>query len=113
MPRKRQYEIVNNSLEGVKQLNVDGREVKLGGNGLGVVVDEGLAKEIDARYGYRSQERTAGQVVVVPVDDRDPQQDKGFATYHRVSLRMRFRTIAEREASQAQGSSFVTTAQDV
>jgi hypothetical protein len=99
--KKRQYEIVNNSTGApVTSLNVDGHEVKLQGNGMATVVDEGLAKEIDARYGFRSRERTGGKVVVVPIDDRDPHQDRGFAVYHRITRAMRYRTLAEKQAAE-------------
>ncbi len=97
---KRQYEILNNSTDKpVRQITVDGHKVKLRSNGYGVVVDEGLAREIDARYGYRSKERTGGQVVVVPVDDRDYSKPKGYAQYTG-GFRPRYRTKAEREAAE-------------
>lgn len=97
-----QYEILNNSLDPVRSITIDGHEVTLNPNGYGVVTDAGLAREIDAQFGYRAREQTGGKVMVVPVDDRNPQYARGYPTYHRITRRMTYRTIAERRRALAQ-----------
>lgn len=97
-----QYEILNNSLDPVRSITIDGHEVTLNPNGYAVVTDTGLAREIDAQFGYRAREQTGGKVMVVPVDDRNPQYARGYPTYHRLPRALKYRTKAEREAALAQ-----------
>jgi hypothetical protein len=77
MSKKRQYQIVNSSLNPVREIDIDGHTVALDAQGQGMVYDTGLAEEVDARYGYKSGEETAGKVVCIPVDDSDPTREAG------------------------------------
>jgi hypothetical protein len=72
-----QYEIVNASKRMVKELWVENRKVELDKQGHAYVYDEGLAKEIDTRYGVKAKTPQAGKVVVCPVSDRDPTREPG------------------------------------
>lgn len=69
------YEIVNASKNPVREIDVDGHRVKLARNGQGFVHDAGLAEEIDARYGQKARTKTAGKVVVIPIDDGGDRPD--------------------------------------
>lgn len=93
--KRKQYQIVNASQNPVKEIDIDGRTVTLDKQGSAYVTDTGLGEEIDARYGHRAKTETAGKVVVIPVDDSDPQREKGFATYHRVPDLTRFKRRKE------------------
>lgn len=72
-----QYQIVNAAQDPVVELYVEDRAVKLDKNGSTYVYDEGLAQEIDCRYGPKARTDHAGQVVVIPVMDSDPSREIG------------------------------------
>ena len=103
---EKQYEIINASPKPVRELDVDGRKVKVNPNGKSVIYDSGLAREIDQRYGHKAKGRDAGKVVVVEVDDLNPKKERGHM--HVFSMpdmsRVKYKTIAEREAAQAHDS---------
>ena len=89
---KKQFEIVNASRDPVEAIDIDGHRVKLSDqNHMATIVDEGLAREIDARYGAHAHTRQANSVIVVPVDDRDPKADKGYRQSFRVPDLSRFK----------------------
>jgi hypothetical protein len=72
-----QYQIVNAAQNPVTELFVENRSVKLDKNGSAYIYDEGLAHEIDCRYGHKAKTDHAGQVVVIPVTDSDPTREYG------------------------------------
>jgi hypothetical protein len=72
-----QYQIVNAAKNPVREVFVENRSVKLDNNGSAYVFDEGLAQEIDCRYGPRAKTTHAGQLVVIPVSDSDPGREYG------------------------------------
>jgi hypothetical protein len=74
---KKQWEIVNASKRGTKAVYVEDRCIKLDKQGKAMIYDEGLAQEVDARYGVKAKTRHAGDVVVIPVDDRNPTREQG------------------------------------
>ena len=91
MPRKKQYHIVNASQDPVVQLNVDGHKIKLDKQGQAYVYDEGLGREIDARYGHKAKGPDAGSVVAIPVDDSDPTREPGHVYTFMVPDMSRFK----------------------
>ena len=91
-----QYQIVNSSQNPVKELFVENRSVKLDRNGSAYVYDEGLAQEIDSRYGRHARTDHAGQVVVIPVSDSDPSRESGHHYTFTVPDLSRFRGYGER-----------------
>jgi len=98
----KQYEIVNNTTDPLREINMGGHKVKLNNNGKGVVYDPGLAKAIDQKFGYKAPGAEGGKVVVVEVDDLDPRQERGFPTYMRIPgmERIKWKTKAEKEAAE-------------
>ncbi len=75
--RKKQYQLVNASYDPVVELDVDGHKIKLDKQGQAYVYDEGLGREIDARYGVHAKTGDVGKVVAIEVDDSDPAHELG------------------------------------
>jgi hypothetical protein len=96
---KRQWEIVNASKRGTQEVWVEDRCVKLDKQGKAMIYDEGLAQEVDARCGVKAKTRHAGDVVVIPVDDRDPTREPGHVYTVTVPDLSRFKGYAESRRS--------------
>jgi hypothetical protein len=76
---KQKYQVIKATKRPFNTIKVDDHEMSVPKKfGAFTVVDEGMAHEIDARYGVKGQEM-AGQVVVCPVNTNpDPIHPRTF-----------------------------------
>ena len=93
-----QFEVVNASKNHVKELWVEDRCVKLDKQGHTYIEDEGLAQEIDCRYGVKAKTRQAGKVVVIPVSDHDSTRERGHTYTVTVPDLSRFKGWGDRRS---------------
>ena len=78
IPERNEFEVLwNKQSPRPESLNIDGRVLKFGRNGF-KVHDAGLARELDARYGF--EKGAYGDIVVVPTQRRaDPSHQRTFS----------------------------------
>lgn len=81
LSRPKQYEIIKSSTRDLKDITVGGVKVPLRRHGT-LVTDGALARDIEQTYGQDKRAPWRDDVMVVPVDDRNPQHERG----HRYSF---------------------------
>lgn len=79
--RPRQYEIIKATTRAISSLNVGGVKVPLRQHGT-LVTDDALANDILQQHGQDKRAPFRDDVMVVPVDDRNPTHESG----HRYSF---------------------------
>lgn len=79
--RPKQYEIIKASTRAFNSIQVGGVMVPIRQHGT-LVTDSGLARDIEQSFGQDKRAPYRDDVMVVPVDDRDPKRERG----HRYSF---------------------------